>query len=863
MNTPDPLRPRVSMTTNAMGQPAENGVDPQAIIAGICSGQWRKPVEAVRKLYAETLSATGDYKAAKKAVDPLKKKLPGIMPAGTFKQRGNAHLEIYSGLLCADLDNLSQAAIDAAFAMAKNDPHVVAAFRSPTGTGLKIWFCVAGTAAQHDNATFSAVRKHVADTYGQAIDQSCKNLERLCFVSYDPQAFWKDGAKPLPPMLEPAKPTPVNGPSAAQPEMRRRIAVEMLGAIKWSGETKGFCICPGHHLHTSANAPEDCKLHLDGAPTVDCFHNSCRGIRDGVNHEMRCRIGKAEHAEVRRRGLEAKRDRTRTEKERHANSQGEAAAPLAAAVTPAQWFAEKFAAISPAEFGAAIREEADKEGVIVATDLGEDFLAATMGAKGSPDSPTVFIPTENKFYTYSPGDGVFLHKQAEAFLPRLSRLVLDCVHACRDGCDTKALEFRLRDSANLSGVIRKARGLLEVSHDFFASDLTEFIPCANGMLRLRDRTLLPFSPSYRRRNKLAAPYDPAAKCPLFLDTLIQTALEDDDLELLQRWCGLALIGENLAQRILILTGTAGGGKGTFVRVLTGIIGQKNLASLRPQHLGERFELGRFLGKTLLYGADVPDNFLNHRGASVLKSLTGHDPVTLEFKGSNESPSITCRFNVLATCNSRLTVHLEGDVAAWRRRLVIIEYRKPKPEKVVANLDELILQQEAAGVLNWMLEGLDKLRADGWQLHLNARQQTVVNNLLLESDSLAVFARDGLRRATGGLLTVSDGFAAYVEFCTEHGWAALPKNKFTSGIADVVVRQFGLTVRHDIPDGGGKPQRGWKALTLVTNFTGTSGENPSEVSETQPATPSPDSSDNFSPVRPGKISASKPAEALLL
>ncbi len=105
--------------------------------------------------------------------------------------------------------------------------------------------------------------------------------------------------------------------------------------------------------------------------------------------------------------------------------------------------------------------------------------------------------------------------------------------------------------------------------------------------------------------------------------------------------------------------------------------------------------------------------------------------------------------------------------------------------------------------------------------------------------------------------------AYVEFCTEHGWAALPKNKFTSGIADVVVRQFGLTVRHDIPDGGEKPQRGWKALTLVTNFTGTSGENPSEVSETQPATPSPDSSDNFSPVRPGKISASKLAEALLL
>jgi Predicted ATPase len=153
------------------------------------------------------------------------------------------------------------------------------------------------------------------------------------------------------------------------------------------------------------------------------------------------------------------------------------------------------------------------------------------------------------------------------------------------------------------------------------------------MLQLKDNTLFPFSPSYRRRNKLAVAYDPKASCPLFLDTLMRPALETDDLDLIQRWCGLALIGENLAQKIVILTGTPGGGKGTLIQIINGIIGQINLAALRPQLLGERFEVGRFLGKTLLYGADVPENFLNQRGASILKSLTGGDPVTLEFKNS--------------------------------------------------------------------------------------------------------------------------------------------------------------------------------------------------------------------------------------
>ena len=79
------------------------------------------------------------------------------------------------------------------------------------------------------------------------------------------------------------------------------------------------------------------------------------------------------------------------------------------------------------------------------------------------------------------------------------------------------------------------------------------------------------------------------------------ALGADELELLQRWCGLALIGINLAQRILILTGTAGGGKGTFIPVLQGLSGQPtSLAWLGHQLLCERFELGRFLGKTLVF-----------------------------------------------------------------------------------------------------------------------------------------------------------------------------------------------------------------------------------------------------------------------
>jgi P4 family phage/plasmid primase-like protien len=496
----------------------------------------------------------------------------------------------------------------------------------------------------------------------------------------------------------------------------------------------------------------------------------------------------------------------------------EAAAPVEAEAplpdTPAAWFAAKFPALEK-RFGLAVEEvfpKDDKDGKPYVKDVAEDFVAATLGEAGTPGAPTVFVAPEARFYTYSPGEGVFCEAREAKLSASLSELLLECARACAGKFDTRNLEFKFRDSANLRGVLARARGLLEVESGFFETDLMKYVPCSNGMLRVEDKALLGFGPSFRRRNKLAVAYQPGATCPVFLGTLLGPALEADEIELLQRWCGLALVGVNMAQRFVILTGTAGGGKGTLIRVINGIIGPGNVGTLRPDLLGERFELGRLLGKSLLYGADVPDNFLNCKGASVLKALTGGDPVTLEFKGTNERPEIICRFNAIVTCNSRLTVHLEGDAEAWRRRLVIIEYRKPKPEAVIADLSERILREEGSGVLNWMLEGLDKVQADGWQLRLTPAQQRVVDDLLLESEGDVVFAKECLERDGTESLTVLDCYERYVAFCNERGWSAMAKRKFSNSIGDTVTRLFGLTVRHDIEDRAGKPQRGWKGIT---------------------------------------------------
>jgi putative DNA primase/helicase len=753
------------------------------------SGGVRPKVERIREKFWEVMDATnGDRQAAKDAVHELKLALPAVMSSGTFTRRCDKALSQHSGFICIDIDGLGRDKVPEVIAKLQSDsPFLYTAFPSPTGDGVKALIRVSANGQKH-NESYRAVKEHVRQLLdGIEIDESCKNVGRLCFLSYDPNLYVNEEAVELPLLAEPEEPPRQQraeqfGGDDPRLETRRTIAKELLGDIDWENESRGLCTCPSQHLHTTGDGKRDCEVYLDKVPTIHCFHESCRGIVAGVNHELRSRIAKAENGGQGRGSL-----------------------------GPVEWFNAKFPSLS-AEYGNAVLIQQTKNGSLYVGDISEDFLAATLSEKGTKDSPTVFVPTEQKFYMYAPGDGIYNYRRDADLITSLSKQSLDCARESNGFVDTRSLEFRLRSSTKLAGVLKKGQGLLAVPDDFFSTGLTEFIPCANGMLRLSDRELLPFSPTYRRRNKLAVPFDPEAKCSVFLNTLLLSALDPDEIDLLQRWCGLALIGENLAQRFLILSGTAGGGKGTFIRVLVGIIGQQNVATLRTRLLNERFEIGRFLGKTLLYGADVPEDFLNQRGASVLKSLTGYDPMTLEFKKSNESPIITGRFNAIVTCNSRLTVHLEGDTDAWRRRLAIINYQKPKPARVIADLDQLILRTERSGVLSWMLEGLDKIRADEWELHLTPAQQRVVDNLLLESESHIIFAREALFPAPGTQLTTEDCHGAYLRFCSARGWIPLGRNKFSELIGDVVARTYGLTVRNDLAVGI-FTKRGWKGLQV--------------------------------------------------
>ncbi len=157
------------------------------------------------------------------------------------------------------------------------------------------------------------------------------------------------------------------------------------------------------------------------------------------------------------------------------------------------------------------------------------------------------------------------------------------------------------------------------------------------MLNLETMEMDDFSPEYYSRNQIPIAFDENAVCPRFLNELLAPALDDEDIEVIQKYFGMCLLGYNYSQQLLILERTPGDGKSTLVDVLRQIIGRRNIAELRTNLLNERFEMAAFGGKTLLIGYDVPGNFLQRSGAEVLKKLTGRDCISV----SHVRELITC------------------------------------------------------------------------------------------------------------------------------------------------------------------------------------------------------------------------------
>ena len=439
------------------------------------------------------------------------------------------------------------------------------------------------------------------------------------------------------------------------------------------------------------------------------------------------------------------------------------------------------------------------------TGINEAYWAGLHAA----ENEILFEPDEKAFYLYGPGTGLYEVESADVIRAKISGRMLEVSRQA----NVFDLQKR-RTATTLHNVTSHLRGMTERRGAF--AERRQFIHLANGVMVFNgsDADLRPFSPEYRSRNRSPITFDENAKCERFLNELVRPAVHPEDVELLQKFAGMYLLGFNPAQRFLILDGEAGRGKTQFANVMQGIVGMANVTQLRTKHLAERFELYRYLKKTLLVGVDVEADFLSTKGAAVLKALVGGDWFDAEQKGGTGSFQVQGTFNVLITSNARLRVRLQGDLGAWRRRINIVRYEAPPPAKKINDVGTMLVKLEGSGILNWALLGaqkvLNEIPETGGDFALTERQRGIVDSLLAESDSLRNFLQARVVADAGGDMTVTEIVEGYAAYCPDQKWQAMPITEVQRQLEGLMLELFGVSKCHGV-ERNEKHHRGFRGV----------------------------------------------------
>lgn len=432
----------------------------------------------------------------------------------------------------------------------------------------------------------------------------------------------------------------------------------------------------------------------------------------------------------------------------------------------------------------------NKDGIVTA--INQSFWASLH----QREHIQLFEPDERTFYRYNPENGLYSVVSEDVIKQEIAARLLEISR--QQGLPT--LE-RKRTNSNLNHIIAHLKGISE-KKNAFRRDNT-IVHLANGVIVFKDNgeaDFCSFSPNYCSRNQCPVPFDSSATCERFFNELLFPAVSAEDAVLLQKYTGLCLLGNNLIQKFLILDGEPGRGKSTLASVIQKLIGQVNATELRTKHLNERFELFRYLKKNLLVGVDVPGNFLSEKGTYVIKGLVGGDWFDAEQKCGTGSFPFQGNFCILITSNSRLQVRLDGDTGAWKRRLLIIRFEGPEPAKKIPHFEDLLIQQEGSGILNWALQGLGMLLKDiqtGGDIQLIESQKKIVDGLLAESDSLRHFLMDNVIQNENADLSTTEIVEAYAEYCPLKGWNPKPITVIHRELESLMLELFGTAKSNSI------------------------------------------------------------------
>jgi putative DNA primase/helicase len=239
------------------------------------------------------------------------------------------------------------------------------------------------------------------------------------------------------------------------------------------------------------------------------------------------------------------------------------------------------------------------------------------------------------------------------------------------------------------------------------------VPMVNGLLDIRTRALLAHTPDFFSPHVLPFEYDQDSPYPTRWLAFLEELWGDDtsSIEALAEIMGYVLGGSTAQQKIFMLVGPRRSGKGTIGRVLTGLLGAHNVAAPTLASLTTNFGLQVLIGRPLGLISDARLGSRADGSIAVerLLSISGEDSITVDRKYRDPwTGRLPTRFVILTNEVPRFT-DASGALAS---RFIVLVLTRSFLGREDPTLTDTLLEQ-APGIFNWALDGLDRLLARGY------------------------------------------------------------------------------------------------------------------------------------------------------
>jgi putative DNA primase/helicase len=212
-----------------------------------------------------------------------------------------------------------------------------------------------------------------------------------------------------------------------------------------------------------------------------------------------------------------------------------------------------------------------------------------------------------------------------------------------------------------------------------------YINMANGMLRfdmIADEgmdALRPHHAEYGSTVQLPVRWNPDARCPHF-DAFLEQAVPIDDRQRVWEILGYLMMSGNPLQRLFLLTGGGGNGKGVLLAVIKAILGPRNVSAVPLHAFAESpFATAEVFGRLANICGDIDTTFIERTGT--IKKMAGEDDLDAQRK-YGQPFSFEFWGKALFSANAIPTA--SDSSSGWLRRWEIVNfpYQPLKPDRAL-------------------------------------------------------------------------------------------------------------------------------------------------------------------------------------